>query len=199
MYVSLNHIKIYTNGQLYHLHFSQEYELITKAGQCCGECVQTKCKAGAIIYDVGNMWKSEDGCTFFECVSKPSVGTRVSSYKKSCPPLPACQRHNIIIRDCCEYCSDDRSVNNNKEAGKIFLLLFLFDINWKKPVSENEFIHNTENMDDYDPATYANHQCARECRVGAPPMICKYTFHVSRLASSLQRTRFCIFELSNQF
>lgn len=109
-------------------YFLQEYELIIREGQCCGECVQTKCKAGAVIYDVGNMWKSEDGCTFFECVSRPSLSTVVSSYKKSCPSLPVnCQRHNIVVRDCCEYCIDDSIIKKNKDNGKFVKFLFAIE------------------------------------------------------------------------
>lgn len=47
-------------------------------------------------------------------------------------------------------------------------------------VSEKEFIHNTDEINEIlDPATYENHRCVRECKVGAEPMVCEYTFHVS--------------------
>lgn len=85
--------------------------MVTPPGQCCGECVQTKCKSNGRIHKVGDMWKSDDNCTFFECVLRPE-GVRVSSYKKSCPPVTAgCPRHKIMVRECCSYCEQDEATD----------------------------------------------------------------------------------------
>lgn len=57
------------------------------------------------------MWKSEDNCTFFECVRK-AAAVHVSSYKKSCPPVaPNCPRHKVMVRDCCSYCEQNESTD----------------------------------------------------------------------------------------
>lgn len=80
---------------------------MVKEGQCCGECVQTKCRAEGKIYKVGEMWKSKDGCSFSECVQKDD-SVSVSSYEKSCPELTNCPQERIFYKDCCAYCKSGK-------------------------------------------------------------------------------------------
>lgn len=115
------------------------------------------------------MWKSEDSCTFFECVSKKS-GVKISSYRKSCPALQTnCPKHRRVVRDCCTYCSDDTNTTKRQQT------------------DEKDFIHKPDKYEEImDPQTYLNHPCARQCKEGAEPMVCNYTFLVSVLKSKQQ-------------
>lgn len=78
-----------------------------KDGKCCGECVQTKCRADGGIHKVGDMWKSKDGCTFSECVQKGD-SVSVLSYKKTCPELKNCPKERVFFKDCCAYCKSGK-------------------------------------------------------------------------------------------
>lgn len=94
----------------------QEFELVVKDGQCCGECVQTKCRADERVYTIGDMWKSKDGCTFSECVKRGDA-VSVTSYKKTCPELNNCPEENVSIKDCCPYCQiGKQAANDGNEA-----------------------------------------------------------------------------------
>lgn len=85
--------------------------MVAKEGQCCGECIQTKCRADGELYNVGNMWKSKDGCTFSECVQKGD-SVSISSYKKTCPELKNCPKEKTYIKDCCSYCKTGKQLDD---------------------------------------------------------------------------------------
>ena len=62
------------------------------------------------------MWKSEDSCTFFECI-ETAKGVKPSSYKKFCPPIDRnCAKSKIIVKDCCEYCEDDSNTAKSSQS-----------------------------------------------------------------------------------
>lgn len=84
--------------------------MVTNAGQCCGECVQKKCKFNGNIYDVGAMWKGADGCSFYEC-AKNEFGVKIASYKNACPKLSACPSGKFYTKDCCQYCEYEQTNN----------------------------------------------------------------------------------------
>lgn len=85
--------------------------MVTKKGQCCGECIQTKCRADDTLYKIGDMWKSKDGCSFSECIKK-GESVAVSSYKKACPELSNCPKEKIYIKDCCSYCKSEKQMGD---------------------------------------------------------------------------------------
>ncbi len=100
---------------------------MVKDGQCCGECVQTKCRAEGEIYNVGDMWKSKDGCTFSECVWKGD-SVSVLSYKKTCPAVENCPKEKIFLKDCCSYCKSGKQAEDdgmNSLASYCFYRLFV--------------------------------------------------------------------------
>ncbi|XP_059618869.1 uncharacterized protein LOC132263226 [Phlebotomus argentipes] len=130
---------------------NNEYELKLIPGQCCGQCVQTKCKFNDTLYNVGETWKSEDRCVLYEC-SKKEDTVLVSAYAKQCPKLPKCNKRDIYTKDCCQYC--------NPKHGAGFPA---------KQRSETD-------DEDYNP--YDQHPCKRECIDGSAPMTCRYKFIV---------------------
>lgn len=140
-----------------------------RKNQCCGECVATKCSFNKRLYKIGEMWKSEDNCTFYECGKSRSgpdddyiVSAKINKYKKSCPPLAECPSSRILTKDCCKVC-DTRSPATDRTM--------LADT--------SDFVHPIDrNTDLFSRETYLNHPCRRECRKGAPPMACYYTFMV---------------------
>lgn len=98
----------------------QEYEMVIPNDQCCGECVQTKCKSdNGTLYAVGEMWKSKDTCTFYECVERTShKGVSVYSYRKSCAKLDDCPPHQIVTHDCCPTCDRSKRANDPIDVNK---------------------------------------------------------------------------------
>lgn len=92
---------------------------MAKDGQCCGECIQTKCVADGELYDVGSMWKSKDGCSFSECVKK-GESVSISSYKKTCPELKNCPKDRIYTKDCCSYCMNGRQIDDGISNFTVF-------------------------------------------------------------------------------
>ncbi|KAJ6648616.1 G-protein coupled receptor Mth2, partial [Pseudolycoriella hygida] len=140
------------------LNCNNEFELVVKDGQCCGECVQTKCRDEGLIYEIGEMWKSSDGCTFSECIQKGESAS-ISSYKKTCPILTNCPKGQVFIKDCCEYCISGKEANDE--------------------AASHEFVFDYEKFSKIlDKDTYLNHPCVRDCKEGASPMTCNYTFMV---------------------
>lgn len=142
----------------------QDYELVPKKGQCCGECVRKHCTFGNNTYEIGEMWKSEDECTFYECSKEhldgDVIGAKMTSYKKSCPSVGNCPSKQIKVRDCCEYCAPESSVTENEDF--------------------SDFVHPVDKyLEVMSKETYLKHPCRRECVNGAPSMTCNYTFVVS--------------------
>lgn len=142
-----------------------------RKNQCCGECVATRCSFNNQLYGIGEMWKSDDNCTFFEC-SKTRTGTendfiisaKINKYRKTCAPLGDCPKNRVIIKDCCEIC---RALELPKTP---------------LPEHKNDtsdFVHPIDrNTEMFSRDTYMKHPCRRTCRRGEPPMICEYTFMV---------------------
>ncbi|GAB0094395.1 Multicopper oxidase [Sergentomyia squamirostris] len=130
---------------------NNEYQLKLIPGQCCGQCVQTKCKFNDTLYDVGETWKSEDRCVLYECTKKDDT-VMVSTYSKQCPKMPKCSKRDIYVKDCCQYCRPRNSVGSPH--------------------------HKHSETDDEDYNSYEEHPCKRECIDGSPPKICKYKFIV---------------------
>lgn len=149
-------------------HFVQEYELVLRKNQCCGECVATKCSYNNKLYEIGRTWKSDDNCTYLECTQVPQgnpddriMTAEISRYRKACPPLPECPSDRIQIQDCCQVCSE--TVNQ------------LYSAN-----ARTNFIHPLQKYSvAYARATYRNHPCNRHCRQGKPALTCFYKFIVS--------------------
>jgi hypothetical protein len=131
----------------------QEYELKKLPNQCCGKCVQTKCSFNNNIHKVGDVWKSDDNCTFNECSLDADNKPSITSYRKSCPKLQPCHPNNIYIDDCCQYCN---TTQKNKEAR----------------------VSSEHDVDIMNYETYKIHPCHRDCIDGAEPMTCSYTFVV---------------------
>uniref|UniRef100_A0A7G3ARV2 Putative multicopper oxidase n=1 Tax=Lutzomyia longipalpis TaxID=7200 RepID=A0A7G3ARV2_LUTLO len=128
---------------------NNEYELKIIKGQCCGQCVQTKCKFNDTLYSVGETWKSEDHCALYECTKKDDTVT-VASYTKQCPKLPACKKKDIYVKDCCQYCNPRHGMGHTTNK------------------------HADPEDEDYNP--YDKHPCKRPCVEGAQPMVCRYKF-----------------------
>lgn len=132
---------------------NNEFELIRKSGECCGECVQRKCKQNDVLHDIGTTWRSDDSCTIFECAEKNGEATLVD-YKKSCPSLPAyCPAHKIITQNCCQYCQGD------EEGDK-----------------KNRDSDTPDDISQYD--TYLTHPCKRDCDASPESMTCQYKFTI---------------------
>lgn len=111
-------------------------------GQCCGQCVKTKCKFNNQLHGVGETWKSPDNCVMFECIRKVRLaknhckntriierimfifqeeGASTVNYTKKCPPLPRmCKQENILIKDCCEYCNKSPVQKSKTASAKLF-------------------------------------------------------------------------------
>lgn len=153
----------------------QEFELVTRPDQCCGECVQTKCRSdssspssnettGAVLHAVGDMWKDPDGCTFYECVRTADDRLDITSYRKTCAPLTeSCPHNRLELHDCCPVCAADTDSSFDKSA----------------PAAHESYTFNaTQQAIIMDPDTYLRHPCARDCQLGAAPMVCHYTFLV---------------------
>lgn len=65
------------------------YETFPVEGECCANHVQTACKVGERVYNVGESWPSPDGdkCKNFTCVEKDkklSKQESVETCKKEC-------------------------------------------------------------------------------------------------------------------
>lgn len=141
----------------------QDYELVPKKGQCCGECVKKRCSFNNETYNIGDMWKSEDQCTFYECAESRSgdgiVSAQITSYQKSCPPINNCPANRVLMRDCCPYCGLETKQQANS--------------------SLSDFIHAPDKYNKiFSRDTYLTHPCRRTCVKGEPPKECRYTFVV---------------------
>lgn len=145
----------------------QQFQLVKRKNQCCGECVATKCSHNRKLYAIGAIWKSDDHCTYFECTQvdkgHPDDGVKVaeiSKYSKACPALGECPSNRITMRDCCQVCAVQPQAND--ESAKL---------NFVHPVEKYKvaFAHGT----------YRNHPCNRQCRQGRPSLTCFYKFIVS--------------------
>lgn len=93
-----------------------------KTGQCCGECVQTKCKFNGNIYEIGSMWKSVDTCSFYQCTQN-EFGVKITSYKKACPKLDPCLSGKYFTKDCCRYCEQE-DITKKEISSKFMLSCF---------------------------------------------------------------------------
>lgn len=110
------------------------------------------------------MWKSADGCTFYEC-SNTNGRPSVTVFKKKCPKLN-CPIHKRIDKDCCMICVDDDSAGKHDSKSYI-------------GEDDHEFVYKPDKYADImNPDTYLKHPCFRECKENAAPKICNYTFVV---------------------
>lgn len=138
-----------------------------KKGQCCGECVKKRCTFQNVTYEIGDMWKSEDQCTFYECaknqIDDGIVTAQITSYKKSCAAINNCPSNRLTIKDCCYFCQmESKSADNQNHI--------------------SDFVHTPDKyLAIMSRDTYLQHPCRRECIKGAPPMICNYTFLVREM------------------
>lgn len=140
-----------------------------RKNQCCGECVATKCAFNGRLYKIGEMWKSNDNCTFYECGKSRSgteddyvISAKINKYQKACPPMEECQPSHVVVKDCCKVCDTTILVKDATTS-----------------TDNSEFVHPIDrNTDLFSRDTYIDHPCRRECRKGAPPMTCQYTFMV---------------------
>lgn len=138
----------------------QDYDLVQKKGQCCGECVKSRCSMNNATYEMGAMWKSADSCTFYECSSSTA---EITSYKKSCPVVQNCPSNRLTIKECCPYCESDSRPANEEQM--------------------DDFVHSPNKYTSImSKETYRNHPCRRQCVKGAAPMMCNYTFLVGNLS-----------------
>uniref|UniRef100_A0A1I8QBH6 Uncharacterized protein n=1 Tax=Stomoxys calcitrans TaxID=35570 RepID=A0A1I8QBH6_STOCA len=129
-------------------------EVKPKEGSCCGECVQTKCRLGNEVYEIGTTWHNNEDCTLLECSQLPNGVPIINAYQKTCPELPKnCPAEQIYIENCCQYCKQSRAVTPASSVA-----------NKSEDIWTEEF--------------YSNHSCVRECKVGEPPQTCHYTFVV---------------------
>lgn len=158
----------------YHIHFLpyffnsnfpliQDYDLVPKQGQCCGECIRKRCTFENTTYEIGDMWKSSDKCQFYECsanvIADNITEAKIVSYRKSCPELKDCPTKQVITKDCCMSCALDQQPANQSE--------------W------DDFVHWSDKYDDQmSKDTYLKHPCRRDCIVGATPKVCQYIFVV---------------------
>lgn len=145
--------------------FPQDYELVPKKGQCCGECVRKRCTFNNQTYEIGDMWKSKDKCRFYECagnqIAENIVEAKVISYQKSCPQNDNCPSNQIYIKDCCSYCQMEQGPKDQSRL--------------------SDFVHAPDKYNAImSRDTYRQHPCRRECIKDAPPKTCNYTFVVSR-------------------
>lgn len=136
-----------------------------KKGQCCGECVRKRCTFNNHTYNIGDMWKSNDKCRFYECAGNKIVDdiieAKVISYQKSCPNITDCPLNQIYMKDCCSYCQMEQHTDRSDRS---------------------DFIHASDKYDDIMSRDfYRQHPCKRECIKGEPPKTCNYTFVVSTL------------------
>lgn len=155
---------------------------MVKEGQCCGECVQTKCRAEGKIYQIGDMWKSNDGCTFSECVRKGD-SVSVSSFKKTCPELKNCPKGKVFVKDCCSYCESGKQAADNDGMNNLDYCFVTLANGFILEETSHEFIFDSEKFAKIlDKETYLNHPCVRDCQDGTPPMTCNYTFMVRQVS-----------------
>lgn len=146
-----------------------------RKNQCCGECVATKCSFNNKLYNIGELWKSDDNCTFFECSEsiKGSSGDYVTSaqinkYSKACPPLGECPSNRITTKNCCQTCQLEPKLEN-KNSKTVFTY----------PGDQNNITFSSD--------TYLKHPCRRKCRQGQPALTCNYKFIVSNYNSQTVR------------
>lgn len=139
-----------------------------RKNQCCGECVATKCSFNNKLYTIGEMWKSDDNCTFYECSEsiKGSPGDSVTSaqinkYKKACPPLGECPSNRVTMKGCCQTCQLEIAKLESKNGKTLFTY----------PSEQNNITFSSD--------TYLKHPCRRKCRQDQVALICSYTFIVS--------------------
>lgn len=135
-----------------------------RKGQCCGECVKRKCMFNNKLYKIGEMWKSDDNCSFYECsanrIDDDVEEAKINSFKKSCPAVKNCPSDRMVIKDCCPYCQLDEHITKDSD--------------------KSDFIHPTDKYTEImSRETYMKHPCRRECVNGEPPKVCNYTFVVS--------------------
>lgn len=143
-----------------------------RKNQCCGECVATKCSHNGRLYKIGETWKSSDNCTIYECGKSRSgtdddyvISAKINKYEKSCPPLGDCSADQIVVRDCCKVCDTHPATMTTTNS---------------TTADNSDFVHPVDrNTGLFDRDTYMAHPCRRECRKGAAPMQCHYTFMVS--------------------
>ncbi|XP_055852973.1 uncharacterized protein LOC129916824 [Episyrphus balteatus] len=130
-----------------------EYEYRPDLTKCCGTCVKTKCLHNSKLYNVGETWHSQ--CTILECTLHNGEAM-ISAYTKTCPPVPTnCPQSDLYKDNCCTYCRSQGVDTKTIDSG-----LYPDD----EEIQDREY--------------YKHHPCVRDCKVGAKPMICKYTFVV---------------------
>lgn len=113
---------------------------------------------------IGDMWKSNDKCQFYECTSN-IIGDNITeakivSYRKSCPTVKDCPSKQISMKDCCLYCENEQQPNDS--------------------IDLDAFVHRGDKYDEeMSRDTYMQHPCRRKCGVGESPKVCEYTFVVN--------------------
>ncbi|XP_031635309.1 laccase-1-like [Contarinia nasturtii] len=137
----------------------QGFRMVHLKGECCGECVPKRCSYKNQTYNIGDIWKSNDSCLFYECVDD-DVGTRIITFKKSCPTLKDCPTKKVVFEDCCPFCLRTKSHDYENDSD-VFNILDL---------SEKDHHMSRD--------TYLKHPCRRECVKNAAPEICNYKFIV---------------------
>lgn len=136
--------------------------MVSRKGECCGECVPKLCHYKNQTYHVGDIWKSDDSCLFYECAESfadSSVETKMVTFKKSCPALKDCPPKQIYFKDCCPICGPSQDSENDSN-------IFNF---WDLSEKDRIFSKNT----------YLKHPCRRECVKNEAPKTCNYKFIVS--------------------
>lgn len=112
------------------------------------------------LYNVGDVWKSNDNCSMFECKPAPGNTTDpavVSEFKKRCPENLGCDESDRYFADCCQHC--------------------------RSPLSARGFTYPTEETAKLlSRDTYRNHPCNRKCTPNENAKICNYTFRVLSFA-----------------
>ena len=71
--------------------------------KCCGECRKTKCVVDNKLYEIGEVWQSDDNCTTFSCDITDSQIV-ISSMMPTCPDISACPPTKRYNDGCCEQC-----------------------------------------------------------------------------------------------
>lgn len=81
-------------------------ELKTENGTCCSICIQTKCVHDEAVYNLGDIWYSQDNCTSYKCIELNDKFV-VSSMQETCPDISACSASLKYFKGCCEYCKKE--------------------------------------------------------------------------------------------
>lgn len=140
--------------------------MVVKKDECCGKCVPKRCHFKNQTYNIGDIWKSEDSCLFYECAESfvdNDFGTKILTFKKSCPALVKnCPPKEVYFKDCCPIC---KSSHHLKEG----------------ETSTFDFMNLNEKMHIFSRDTYLKHPCRRECVKNEAPKTCNYKFVVSSM------------------